>query len=55
VAAKLGSHFVEHKLRGFKNRVLRRISGPKRRKMDHGENFITMNFVACIIHQILLG
>jgi hypothetical protein len=38
----------------FENRVLRKIFGPKR-KMDHGENCIMMNFIACILYQILLG
>jgi hypothetical protein len=37
----------EHRLRGFENSVLR--------KMDHGENCIMMNFMACILHQIMLG
>jgi hypothetical protein len=27
----------------------------KGRKMDHGENCIMMNFITCILHQILLG
>jgi hypothetical protein len=44
----------EDTLRVFENRVLR-IFGPKREEMDHGENCITMNFTACILHQILLG
>jgi hypothetical protein len=25
------------------------------KKKDHGENYITMNFVICILHRILLG
>jgi hypothetical protein len=33
----------------FENRVLRRIFGPKR-AVDHGENCIIMNFIACILH-----
>jgi hypothetical protein len=40
-------------MRVFEKRVLR-IFGPKR-KMDHGENCIMMNFMACIFHLILLG
>jgi hypothetical protein len=44
----------EHRLRVFENRVLRKLSGPKR-KMDHGENCIMMNFTACTLHRILLG
>jgi hypothetical protein len=27
----------------------------KGRKADHGENYIMMNFIACILHLILLG
>jgi hypothetical protein len=45
----------EHRLRDFENRVLRKIFGPKRRKKDHGENYIMMNFTTCILHLILLG
>jgi hypothetical protein len=44
----------EYRLRVFKNRVLR-IFGPRRRKMDCGENCIMMNFTACILYRILLG
>jgi hypothetical protein len=44
----------EHRLRVFENRVLRRIYGPER-KMDRGEHCIMMNFIACILYQILLG
>jgi hypothetical protein len=39
----------EHRLR-----VLRRIFGPKR-KTNRGENCVMINFVACILHRILLG
>jgi hypothetical protein len=42
----------EHRLRVFEIRVL--IFGPKR-KMNHGEKCIRMNFTTCILHQILLG
>jgi hypothetical protein len=45
----------EHRLRGFGNRVLRRIFGPKREETDHRENCIIMNFTACIFHVILSG
>jgi hypothetical protein len=45
----------EHRLRVFENRVLRRIFGPKRDEEESGENFIMMNFTACILHRILLG
>jgi hypothetical protein len=34
--------------------VLRRIFGPEREE-DHGENCIMMNFMAYILHLILLG
>jgi hypothetical protein len=44
----------EHRLRVFENRVLRKIFGPKREE-DRGENCIMMNFIACILHRILLG
>jgi hypothetical protein len=44
----------EHRLRVFENRVLRKIFGPKR-KTDNGENYIMMNFMACMLHLILLG
>jgi sorting nexin-29 len=37
----------EHKLRVFENRVLR--------KTGHEENCIMVNYIACILHQILLG
>jgi hypothetical protein len=36
----------EHRLRVSENRVLRRIFGPKRDKMDRGENCIMMNVMA---------
>jgi hypothetical protein len=39
----------EHRLRVFENRVLR-IFILKRRKMDHGENCMMMNLIACIPH-----
>jgi hypothetical protein len=29
--------------------------GLKGRKMDHGENYIMMNFMTCILRRILLG
>jgi hypothetical protein len=38
----------EHRLRVFENRVLR-IFVPKREKKI-GENYIMMNFTACILH-----
>jgi hypothetical protein len=44
----------EHRLRVFENRVLRRIFGPKRRKTDRGENCMMINFMACLLHRILL-
>jgi hypothetical protein len=42
----------ERRLRTFEDRVLRKIFGPKR---DHEENFIMMNFMACILHRIFFG
>jgi hypothetical protein len=45
----------EHRLRVFENSVLRKIFRLKGGKMDHGENYIMMNFTACILHLILLG
>jgi hypothetical protein len=45
----------EHRLRVFENRVLRKKFGPKRKKMDHGENCIMTRFMACILHRLLLG
>jgi hypothetical protein len=56
MGAKLGTLTLGevHRLRVFENRLLRKIFGPKR-KMDRGENCIMMNFIACILHRILLG
>jgi len=46
----------EHKLWVFENRVLRKIFGPKREEeTGSGENYITMSFMICTAHQILLG
>jgi hypothetical protein len=45
----------EHRLRVFENRVLRRIFGPEREEDGSGEKCIMMNFIACILHLILLG
>jgi hypothetical protein len=44
----------EHRLRVFENRVLRRISGLKGRKMDRGEKCIMMFFTARTLHRIFL-
>jgi hypothetical protein len=44
-----------HKLSVFENSVLRKIFGPKREEDDRGENCITMSFITCILHRILLG
>jgi hypothetical protein len=46
---------VENKLRGFENRVLRRIFGPKRKWQEAGEDCITRSIITCTLHQILLG
>jgi sorting nexin-29 len=40
------------RLRAFENRMLRKIFVPKGWKMDHGENCIMMNFIACILRRI---
>jgi hypothetical protein len=45
----------EHRLRDFEKRVFRKIFGPKREEMDHGENCIIINFTACILRRIFLG
>jgi hypothetical protein len=45
----------EHRLRVFEDRVLRKIFGPKREKTDCGDYCIMMNFITCVLHQILLG
>jgi sorting nexin-29 len=45
----------EHRLKLFENRVLRRIFELKGRRMNGGGNCIMVNFVACILHRILLG
>jgi hypothetical protein len=41
----------KHRLRVFENRVLRRISGPKRDE-ENGENCITRSFVICTLRQV---
>jgi hypothetical protein len=38
----------------FLRTVLRRIFGPKGRKTDHGQNYIMMNFITCILQLIFL-
>jgi hypothetical protein len=46
----------EHRLRVFKNRVLRRIFGSKRDGVTgSGEDYITRNLMICTNHQILFG
>jgi hypothetical protein len=47
----ISSHF---RLRVFENRVLR-ILDLKGEETDHGEHCIMINFMACILHRILLG
>jgi hypothetical protein len=39
----------EHRLREFKNRVLRRIFGPNK---DEGENCIMRSVITCTVRQI---
>jgi hypothetical protein len=43
----------EHRLRVFENSVLR-MSGPKRKWREAGEDDITISFITCTFHQILL-
>jgi hypothetical protein len=45
----------EYRLRVYENNVLRKIFGHEGRKMDHGENCIMMNVMACNLHLIFLG
>jgi hypothetical protein len=43
----------EHRLRVFENRVLRRISGPKRYEVtEGGRNCIMRNFISCTHLQV---
>jgi hypothetical protein len=47
----------EHKSMVFKNKVLRRIFGPKRKDMEGGlagEDCIMRGFITCTLHKILL-
>jgi hypothetical protein len=44
----------EHRLKVFKNRVLRRICGHKRRKWKEArEDCIMRSFITCTIYQML--
>jgi hypothetical protein len=45
----------EYRLRVFENRILRRIFGPKRKEVGLWRKLHNGNFIACILHQILLG
>jgi hypothetical protein len=46
----------EYRLRGFENRVLRRLFGPKRDEVTgSGEDCITKSFMLCTPHQISFG
>ena len=46
----------ERVLRVFENRVLRRISGPKRDEVTgSGENYIMLSLMICTAHPILFG
>jgi hypothetical protein len=45
---------MEHRLRMFENRVLRRMFGPKRDEVT-GESCTVGSFIICTHHQILLG
>jgi hypothetical protein len=56
MGAKLSLTFrEEHRLKVFENSVEEDIWTYKERKTDCGENYIIMNFMACILHRILLG
>jgi hypothetical protein len=57
MAVKRGLTFrEEHRLRVFENRVLRRVSGPKRDEVrENGEKCTVGSFIICTHHQILLG
>jgi hypothetical protein len=47
---------VDHTLRVFENRVLRRIFGHRRKEVaEAGEDCITRSFITCTLHQMLLG
>jgi hypothetical protein len=56
---KLLTSRLEHKLRVFENRVLKRIYGctrkEGRKEWEDGENCIMRSFVTSILSQILLG
>ena len=46
----------ERRLRVLENRVLRRIFGPKRDKVQgNGEDYIMISLMICTAHQILFG
>jgi hypothetical protein len=45
---------VEHWLRVFEKKVLRRIPGPKRKCQEAGEDCIMRNFITCTLHEVLL-
>jgi hypothetical protein len=44
----------ERRLGVFKNRVLRRIFGPKREEV-RGDNYITRSLMICTPHAVLFG
>jgi hypothetical protein len=46
----------ERRLRGFENRVLRRIFGPNREEVkESGENCIMRSLIICTPHPLLCG
>jgi hypothetical protein len=45
----------EHTLRVFENRMLRKISGTKRKKQEAEENCIKRSFMICTRHQIIFS
>jgi hypothetical protein len=46
----------EHRLRGSENRVLRRIFGPKRARLQgSGENYIMRKLMISTLHSVFFG
>jgi hypothetical protein len=45
-------HEGRNVLRVFTNRMLRRIFGPKRDRVESGENCITRSFMICTVRQV---
>ena len=43
----------KHRLRVFKNRVLRKVLGPKKYEVTSGEDYIMKSFMICTPHHII--